>query len=220
MGQNLETREVIFLVCGNENDVNRKGMTSKACADILLQYGCDIAVELCEGSSAGACDKGSLMFVPDGDNVPNAYAFWYISRKCFFRNDYQRELAELMQNYGRCIWETFLNYKRIVQLRIDLEAEINNREDADKVLQDQILEEIQNRVNADEELQRQILEEVQNRVNADEVLQNQILEEVKNRVNADNVLQEQITKEIDDRTKADAVLQEQITTEVNARIDS
>ena len=111
MGQNLDTREVIFLVCGNENDVNRKGMTSKACANILLQYGCDIAVELSEGAEAGAMDKGSLMFVPDNDTIPDAYAFWYISRKRFYKNDYQRELAELMQNYGACIWQTYLNKK-------------------------------------------------------------------------------------------------------------
>lgn len=52
MGQVGETREVVILTVGNENDVNRKGLTSLACANILKQYGCDIAVELCEGSGS------------------------------------------------------------------------------------------------------------------------------------------------------------------------
>lgn len=238
MGQNYDTREVMILVCGQENNVDKKGLTSKACAEILLQYGCDIAVELSEGDSAGACDKGQLMFVPDNNNVPETYAFWYISRKCFYCNDYQRELAKLMQNYGTCLWQTYLNKKKIEQLREDLNTEITNREDADQVLQNQILEEVDNRVKADEVLQNQILAEVDNRVKADEVLQNQILAEVDNRVNADNVLQNQILTEVDARKNADDVLQnqileevknrenadntlqEQILTETNARIDA
>lgn len=217
MGQNYDTREVMILVCGQENNVDKKGLTSKACAEILLQYGCDIAVELAEGDSAGACDKGQLMFVPDNNNVPETYAFWYISRKCYYCNDYQRELAKLMQNYGTCLWQTYLNKKKIEQLREDLNTEISNREDADQVLQNQILEEVENRVKADEVLQNQILEEVQNRVNADNVLQEQILAEVENRVKADEVLQNQILAEVDDRKNADDVLQNQILEEVNAR---
>lgn len=217
MGQNYDTREVMILVCGQENNVDKKGLTSKACAEILLQYGCDIAVELSEGDSAGACDKGQLMFVPDNNNVPETYAFWYISRKCFYCNDYQRELAKLMQNYGTCLWQTYLNKKKIEQLREDLNTEITNREDADQVLQNQILEEVDNRVKADEVLQNQILAEVDNRVKADEELQKQILAEVDNRVKADDVLQNQILTEVDARKNADDVLQNQILEEVKNR---
>lgn len=219
MGQNYDTREVMILVCGQENNVDKKGLTSKACAEILLQYGCDIAVELSEGDSAGACDKGQLMFVPDNNNVPETYAFWYISRKCFYCNDYQRELAKLMQNYGTCLWQTYLNKKKIEQLREDLNTEITNREDADQVLQNQITTSVTN-------LQEQINAEAQTRADADSNLQTQITEGITNlqaqinaeaetRANADNNLQEQLKAENDARANADANLQNQITTNVN-----
>lgn len=160
VGQNLDTREVIFLVCGNENNVNKKGLTTKACANILLQYGCDIAVELCEGSSAGAMDKGSLMFVPENNEIPEGYCFWYISRACFYRSDYERELAELMQNYGQCIWNTYLNKKDINNLRTDLENEINNRIEADNALKAE-----------DERIENKLDEEIANRTESDERFQ-------------------------------------------------
>lgn len=160
VGQNLDTREVIFLVCGNENNVNKKGLTSKACANILLQYGCDIAVELCEGSSAGAMDKGSLMFVPENNEIPEGYCFWYISRACFYRSDYERELAELMQNYGQCIWNTYLNKKDIDNLRTDLENEINNRIEADNALKAE-----------DERIENKLDEEIATRTESDERFQ-------------------------------------------------
>lgn len=160
VGQNLDTREVIFLVCGNENNVNKKGLTSKACANILLQYGCDIAVELCEGSSAGAMDKGSLMFVPENNEIPEGYCFWYISRACFYRSDYERELAELMQNYGQCIWNTYLNKKDIDNLQTDLENEINNRIEADNALKAE-----------DERIENKLDEEIATRTESDERFQ-------------------------------------------------
>lgn len=160
VGQNLDTREVIFLVCGNENNVNKKGLTTKACANILLQYGCDIAVELCEGSSAGAMDKGSLMFVPENNEIPEGYCFWYISRACFYRSDYERELAELMQNYGQCIWNTYLNKKDIDNLQTDLENEINNRIEADNALKAE-----------DERIENKLDEEIATRTESDERFQ-------------------------------------------------
>lgn len=219
MGQNMDTREVIFLVCGNENNVNKNGMTSRTCAEILLQYGCDIAVELTEGSNAGALDKGQMLFVPENSLVPDSYCYWYISRQCFFNNDYQRELAELIQNYGHTLWHTFLNKNRIDALREDLTKEIGDREKADQVLQDQILAEVDNRVKADEVLQNQILEEVQNRVNADKVLQDQILTEVDNRQKADEVLQNQILAEVQNRINGDNTLQEAINKEITDRTE-
>ena len=219
MGQNMDTREVIFLVCGNENNVNKNGMTSRTCAEILLQYGCDIAVELTEGSNAGALDKGQMLFVPENSLVPDSYCYWYISRQCFFNNDYQRELAELIQNYGHTLWHTFLNKNRIDALREDLTKEIGDREKADQVLQDQILAEVDNRIKADEVLQNQILEEVQNRVNADKVLHEEILTEQGARIAADKQLQNNINAEAEARTQADTTLQQNIDSEASKRLE-
>lgn len=234
MGQNLDTREVIFLVCGNENDVNRKGMTSKACAEILLQYGCDIAVELAEGTSAGAMDKGSLIFTPDNDNVPNAYAFWYISRKCFYRTDYERELAELMQNYGRAIWETYLNYNRIQDLRDDLNEEIQNRiegdnalnaaleqeiqdrKDGDAALNAALQQEITDRTNADVAINARIDQEIEDRKAGDEALNTALSQEIQNRKEGDEALNTAIEQEVTDRQAADAALKAELEAEINA----
>ena len=216
MGQNLDTREVIFLVCGNENDVNRKGMTSKACAEILLQYGCDIAVELAEGTSAGAMDKGSLIFTPDNDNVPNAYAFWYISRKCFYRTDYERELAELMQNYGRAIWETYLNYNRIQDLRSDLNEEIQNRIDGDNALNTALEQEIQDRKDGDAALNAALQQEITDRTNADVAINARIDQEIEDRKAGDAALNTALSQEVSDRKAADAALKAELEAEINA----
>ena len=163
VGQNMTTKEIVFLVCGSENDVNKKGLTSKKCAEILIQYGCDIAVEMCEQANAGACNKGSLMFIPDNNNVPSVSAFWYISRSCFYRNDYERELAELMQNYGQCIWETYLT-----KLKVDgITGNISD-------LKNKLEQEIQDRINGDNTLNQKIEEETENRITAINTLTQQI----------------------------------------------
>lgn len=177
IGQNMNTREVIFLVCGKENEVNKKGLTSKTAANILLQMGCSIAVEVCEGAPSGALDKGQMMFVPADNLVPNAYCYWYISRKCFYKNRYQEELAQLMQNYGTAMWQAYLN-----KIRIDaIYEEIDALKETDANLQSQITanyetisKEIQDRIEAVNDLQKQINDEITNRVNGDTALQAQV----------------------------------------------
>lgn len=217
MGQNMATREVVILTVGNENDVNKKGLTSKACAEILRQYGCDIAVELCEGVGSGAMDKGSLMYVPDDAEEPTAYAYWFISRKCFYKNDYERELAELVQNYGACIWGGFLNKKAIAQVKAELAEEIQRAKDAEQQLQENIDAEAAAREEADNQLQANIDAEAKAREDADKVLQANIDAEAKARADADKVLQGNIDKEALARQNADAALQDNINKEAQAR---
>lgn len=179
IGQNSDTREVIFLTCGNENNVNRKGMTSKACAQILLQYGCDIAVELCEADSAGAMNKGQFMFVPDNNEVPTAYCYWYISRRCFYKNDYTREVAELMQNYGQVIWENFLTGGKLENTIAKLNKEIADRIAADNELQENINAEADTRAENDTVLQENINAEITRATAAEKTLQTNIDNEKK-----------------------------------------
>lgn len=217
LGQNMATREVVILTVGNENDVNKKGLTSKACAEILRQYGCDIVVELCEGVGSGAMDKGSLMYVPDDTEEPTAYAYWFISRKCFYKNDYERELAELVQNYGACIWGGFLNKKAIAQVKSELEDEIQRAKDAEQQLQENIDAEARAREEADNQLQANIDAEAKTREDADKVLQGNIDKEAQARNDADNVLQANIDKEALARQNADATLQQNINKEAQAR---
>lgn len=202
VGQNLNTREVIFLVCGAENDVNKKGLTSKTAANILLQHGCSVAVELCEGAPAGAMDKGQLMFIPANNQMPKAYCYWYISRKCFYRNRYQEELAQLVQNYGSVMWEGYLN-----KLRVDaVYSEIDDLKETDANLQKQITANYET-----------ITKEIQDRINGDNALREALNAETEAREEADNNLQAQITKEIADRQAADTTLQNNIDAEEAAR---
>lgn len=179
IGQNSDTREVIFLTCGNENNVNRRGMTSKACAQILLQYGCDIAVELCEAVDAGAMDKGQFMFVPANNEVPTAYCYWYISRRCFYKNDYTREVAELMQNYGQVIWENFLTGGKLNDTIAKLNKEIADRIAADNELQENINAEADTRAENDTVLQENINAEITRATAAEKTLQTNIDNEKK-----------------------------------------
>ena len=131
MGQNTVTKEVFFFCFGSDaNQVKQgltnRGLSSKACADILKGYGCDIAVVLSTGNNAMLLDKGENAFVPS--TLPNqvkAKAFWYITRKAHYKNDYDRQLAELIQNYGQLRYTALLNQLSILNLKNYTEAEIN-----------------------------------------------------------------------------------------------
>lgn len=131
MGQNTVTKEVFFVSAGSDaNQVKQgltnRGLSSKACADILKGYGCDIAVVLSTDDNAMLLDKGENAFVPS--TLPNqvkAKAFWYITRKAHYKNDYDRQLAELIQNYGQLRYTALLNQLSILNLKNYTEAEIN-----------------------------------------------------------------------------------------------
>ncbi len=131
MGQNTVTKEVFFVSAGSDaNQVKQgltnRGLSSKACADILKGYGCDIAVVLSTGDNAMLLDKGENTFVPS--TLPNqvkAKAFWYITRKAHYKNDYDRQLAELIQNYGQLRYTALLNQLSILNLKDYTEAEIS-----------------------------------------------------------------------------------------------
>lgn len=219
MGQNIATGEVMILVTGHENDVNAKGMTSIAAANILLQRGATIAVELCEGESAAACDKGQLMFTPETKTVPTAYCFWYITRRRFYKNDYERELAELMQNYGQCIWEGYLNGEKIQDIAADLAAEIDRAQNAENNLDAAIKAEKARAEAAEGQLNTKIEAETTRAEAAEKALDAKITAETERAEAAEADLQEQITNEVNRATAAEADLQEQITEEVTRAKD-
>lgn len=129
IGQNYETMEVIILVCG-QYDTN--GLTSLECANILRQYGCSEAVEVCQGSTSSAIDKGQMLFTPtDGANpaVPTAYAYWYITKKRDYTQSFTWEIAALTLKYGRAAWEAKINSAAISDIYEQI-AILNNRQTA------------------------------------------------------------------------------------------
>ena len=214
MGQNIATGEVMILVTGHENDVNAKGMTSIAAANILLQRGATIAVELCEGESAAACDKGQLMFTPESKTVPTAYCFWYITRRRFYKNDYERELAELMQNYGQCIWEGYLNGEKIQDIADDLAAEIERAQNAENNLDAAIKAEQARAEAAEGQLNTKIEAETTRAEAAEKALDAKITAETERATAEEARLDAKIDAETERATGVEADLQEQITEEV------
>lgn len=214
MGQNIATGEVMILVTGHENDVNAKGMTSTAAAEILRQRGVTLAVELCEGESAAACDKGQLMFTPETKTVPTAYCFWYITRRRFYKNDYERELAELMQNYGQCIWEGYLNGEKIQDIAADLAAEIDRAQNAENNLDAAIKAEQARAEAAEGQLDTKIEAETSRAEAAEKALDAKITAETERATAEEARLDAKIDAETERATGVEANLQEQITEEV------
>lgn len=222
VGQNTATGEVIFIVTGKENDVNKKGMTTAACAQILLKYGCTIAVELCEGTGTGAADKGQLMFAPADNQVPQAFCYWYITRRCSYRNDYQAELARLVQLYGQQIWNSYLNGQNILATQANIDQEIKDRKAGDAALQNAIDAETQRAtaaeklldVNLKAEIERATAAEAAISANVTKVTED-LAQEVINRENADADLQTNINTEINRATEAERMLQQNINAEVD-----
>ena len=215
MGQNIATGEVMILVTGHENDVNAKGMTSTAAAEILRQRGVTLAVELCEGESAGACDKGQLMFTPENDTVPTAYCFWYITRRRFYKNDYERELAELTQNYGQSIWQGYLNGEKIQDIAADLTAEIERAQNAENNLDAAIKAEQARAEAAEGQLNTKIEAETTRAEAAEKALDNKITAETERATAEEARLDAKIDAETERATGVEADLQQQITNEVN-----
>lgn len=156
MGQNTDNGEVIWLVCGATNTEDNAGLTSAACAQILIGYGVDIAVEISEGLNAGAADKGQLMFTPADNQVPATYCYWVISRKCFYKNDFERELAELSQKYGELLWNQELQQGDFTNKIEDINNEIENLESLYQQLSSKLDVETQEREEADKQLQAAI----------------------------------------------------------------
>ena len=98
MGQNPNTKEVLILSVDLLD--NNLGMTSSDCARILAGYGCDIAVEIDEGSNAATLYHGFPNLGWESLNN-STYAFWYISRAKNYTNDFQYEVNTLTQNYAQ-----------------------------------------------------------------------------------------------------------------------
>lgn len=117
IGQRNENKDIVILVCG---DFEAQGLTSLRAAQIMAGY-VDVAVEVASGGYACALDKGQVIFPPTKGVMPDLTAYWYVSNKCNFTNDYQRELALLMQKYGKLYWEVYLLKSRITNVENKLD---------------------------------------------------------------------------------------------------
>lgn len=240
IGMNYETKErIIVIVNGNPtppNDASVTGATADMLADIFARYGCTIAVETANNGSAVAMDKGQMIYMPDTaltgtiPTVPSLNCYWYITKRRHYHNQYVKDVADLIQKVGQNKWRCEIALQscdflkgRVNELQRDLDAEVQNRIDADEQLQANIDAEEQARIDADEQLQDNIDAEAEARRQADAQLQDNIDAEATAREQGDNALDTRITNEVNvlnNRiTQVVTELNNAIATERQARID-
>lgn len=195
MGMNYDTKERFFVIV---NGSDTSGCTAEMLANIFLKYNCTVAVELSNGLATVGVDKGSMMFVPptvDGDDVPTVpevNAFWYITKRRHYRNEYVKDVAELTQKTGECLWESML-----AEIAVD-EAKLEIKE-----LSDQLDKETIDRENADKELQ-EADKTLNTRIDTEVATLNQTIESVKNELqNNIDTLEEKVEEYHTDLTNAD-----------------
>lgn len=118
---------ILFNVGITENP----GMQGITVATILKEMGCNTAVitamqDATDEPSIGMEFLGRWTDVPAKYNDPQNVAFWYVSKKpeCGFKNDFETEIANLVQSTGYCA-------NGITELRDKVE---NAQETADKAL--------------------------------------------------------------------------------------
>lgn len=259
IGQNYETKDIYVLTCGsydranNIENASQYGMKALTAANIMAGY-CDIAVTVSadipdlarlstDEFGCSAVDKGSFMFLPKDAQMPKAYAYWYISRKSQYQNNYTFESATLRQLYGQLEWRLHLSEADIDRIIVNInkieseldriEAESKERDqelkenidrveeesiDRDNILQDNIDDEEAARIAADEILKGNIDQNEAESIARDDALQAAIEAEESARIDADNVLQGNITKVDTNSKNRDATLQQHIDDEEAARI--
>lgn len=110
IGQNMTTREVFILTVGSNYDdikdgkiVNDNTMYATTALNILLKYGCDIVVDVSCNNTAALYEGKPLVASAASDEKYTT--FWVITREHFYKDDYTREVARLVQNYGTLLFQ-------------------------------------------------------------------------------------------------------------------
>lgn len=242
MGQNYTTHEIVILVVGDFDKVNNitdgkeYGITPAVAAKIMAGY-CDVAVNvsLNDGENGkygvGATDKGAMLFTPSDSIVQENYAYWFISKKACYQNNYTFESATLTQLYGQLKWQYYLALETI-EVVINATKDFDIRIGALEALTANILTKIdtingeidtlKGRVTVAEqklvELENRIIAEEQERADEDADIRATIAEEVANSVARDTALQDNIDQEVADRKQGDATLNTKIDQEIADRV--
>ena len=171
MAMNYKTKERFILAIGKDNVAS--DITPEMIANLLKKYDVDVAALTSWGQQSYLLDKGQFSFMPtstDSDGIPTVLrsaAFWYITKRRHFHNDYVKEVAALTIQMGENLWYDELTSEAVdnlkldfVDLRNDLEQEIQDRKDADNALGERIDKEIADREAADTALDEKYAAEV------------------------------------------------------------
>ena len=238
LGMNYDTQERFFILVDGEQATgvtSGGGCTADQLAELFVKRGCTVAVLLAYKESVCGLDCGEMLNIPYNVNhipyVPQLNAFWYITKEDHYHNDYVREVAELMQKYGRTIWQGVINGKTLDAVRAELadltsqlEQEVQDRKDGDAALGERIdtlgerVTTLYNElVEADTALGKRIDKEIEDRKQA-------IADEAAAREAADEALRQSdetitglVNQEKAARESADTQLQQNINKEADER---
>lgn len=184
IGMNYATKHRFIVVVDGTDTV---GCTSADLSSIFLNFGCNVAAEVCTGAKAVGVDKGMFMYNPSTVNengapaAPQVCAFWFITKQRHYHNQYVRDVAELTQNVGKQTWQATVANKNVEgmwaeinAIRKDLTQETSDREAGDNALGERIdvvvedlAQESADREAADETLDTKIAQETAAREEAD-----------------------------------------------------
>lgn len=189
MAMNYKTKERFILAIGKDNVAS--DITPEMIANLLKKYDVDVAALTSWGQQSYLLDKGQFSFMPtstDSDGiptVPQSAAFWYITKRRNFHNDYVKEVAALTIQMGENLWYDELTSEAVdnlkldfADLRNDLEQEIQDRKDADDALGQRIDKEIADRKAADTALDEKYAAEVTRLDREIEALEQRVTAEV------------------------------------------
>ena len=189
LAMNYKTKERFILAIGKDNVAS--DITPEMIANLLKKYDVDVAALTSWGQQSYLLDKGQFSFMPtstDSDGiptVPQSAAFWYITKRRHFHNDYVKEVAALTIQMGENLWYDELTSEAVdnlkldfVDLRNDLEQEIQDRKDADEALGERIDKEIADREAADTALDEKYAAEVARLDGEIEALEQRVTAEV------------------------------------------
>lgn len=189
MAMNYKTKERFILAIGKDNVAS--DITPEMIANLLKKYDVDVAALTSWGRQSYLLDKGQFAFMPtstDSDGiptVPQSAAFWYITKRRHFHNDYVKEVAALTIQMGENLWYDELTSESVdnlkldfVELRNDLEQEIQDRKDADEALGERIDNEIADREAADTALDAKYAAEVARLDEEIDALEQRVTDEV------------------------------------------
>lgn len=189
LAMNYKTKERFILAIGKDNVAS--AITPEMIANLLKKYDVDVAALTSWGQQSYLLDKGQFSFMPtstDSDGiptVPQSAAFWYITKRRHFHNDYVKEVAALTIQMGENLWYDELTSEAVdnlkldfVDLRNDLEQEIQDRKDADEALSERIDKEIAEREAADTALDEKYAAEVTRIDAAIDALSQRVTDEV------------------------------------------
>lgn len=189
MAMNYKTKERFILAIGKDNVAS--DITPEMIANLLKKYDVDVAALTSWGQQSYLLDKGQFAFMPtstDSDGiptVPQSAAFWYITKRRHFHNDYVKEVAALTIQMGENLWYDELTSEAVdnlkldfAELRNDLEQEIQDRKDADEALGERIDKEIADREAADTALDEKYAAEVARLDEEIDALEQRVTDEV------------------------------------------